>query len=221
MSVKGSRKKHAKRVGRPRREGLDPGVKAPTALGGSPVSLPPPDASPLPSSLSTLPPAQDAPIPAQARPYWTLAPNSPSKAKALAIVAQRAAGLEDEDIAKNIGISVNTIRTLLFRAGKNGWLSQDATLYDPKDRFEYQVGHKVVRNLEQALDSDDPRVRAKTAMHLTDYVLQAKTAEGVVGPQLVPPTMIAIRVEQVNTGPIREGTVFGVPAFVDGETVDS
>ena len=221
MSVKGSRKKHAKRVGRPRREGLDPGVKAPTALGGSPVSLPPPDASSLPSSLSTLPPAQDAPIPAQARPYWTLAPNSPSKAKALAIVAQRAAGLEDEDIAKNIGISVNTIRTLLFRAGKNGWLSQDATLYDPKDRFEYQVGHKVVRNLEQALDSDDPRVRAKTAMHLTDYVLQAKTAEGVVGPQLVPPTMIAIRVEQVNTGPIREGTVFGVPAFVDGETVDS
>lgn len=223
MAGSSSRKKRAKRVGRPRREGLNPAVQAPIVSGASPASLPPQGGDS--TALSSLPTSRTpwlAPehLPgAPTRPSWKLPEDSPAKAKAFAIIALRAAGEDDGAIAGQLGISPKSISSILYKAGKNGWLDQDATLYDPKDRFEYQIGHKVVRNIEQALDDSDMDRRTTVALKMAEYTLP-KRAEVGVGPQL-PSALIAIRIEQVDTGPVREGTVFGVPAFVEGETLAS
>lgn len=216
MAIKGSRKKRAKRVVR-RREGLTPNVRPTAGLVTSPTSLPPLDEDPQPSALSTLPAI--LPLPGATLPAWKLPDHSKVKAKALMIVALRAAGEDDTAIAEKMGISVKTIPSTLYRAGQNGWLNQDASLYDPKDRFEYRVGHKVVRNLEQALDDPDMKLRTKVALEMAEYTLQKRGDQG--GPAtLAPPMAIAIKIEQVNTGPVREGTVHGVGAFIEGETAE-
>ena len=210
-----TRKKRAKRVGRPRREGLDPSVGAPVS-GSSPASLPPlgVDSTALTAPISL----SEGSLPAPQRPQELTEAQYAAKARALQIVAHRAAGLEDEAIAAQMGISPKSIGNMLYRAGQMGWLSQDASLYDPKDRFEYQVGHKVIDRLSEALDSLDPRTRTTTALKLTEFVLQRKGDASSAAPQL-PPAIVAIKIEHVNTGPIREGTVKGVAAFLEGETV--
>lgn len=157
-----------------------------------------------------------AAVPAWAR----LSEDSQIKDTAIQIYLMRGAGMTDEAIAQNLGLAVKTLHGYLYRAGKNGWL--DDLLFDPKDRLEHKAMHKVIRNLEEALD-DDTRAYATGQKVKTQVAL--KIAENTLFPKLAPqggtssPTMIGVKVQIVGGAAtqVREGTVNAAPAYIEGE----
>ena len=143
--------------------------------------------------------------------------NSLVRKKVMAIVALRLDGKNTDEIADILNVKPATIRQYMFLAGKNGWLSKVAV--DPNDRLEHEIAHKVVRNLDEMLDSGDEDRRDAATM---------KTAEGMlfkrfqVDAQAPPPmAVIGIRIETVAGLPneTREGTTGGNPRFVDGQVI--
>lgn len=169
------------------------------------------------SAEASLTPIVAAKPPAKPRDRTKLPSNSLVRQKVLAIIAGRVAGKSTEDIAAELNITEGSVRQYMWLAGRNGWLKKQAV--DPKDRLEFEIAHKVVRNLDEMLDSDDEARRDHATI---------KTAEGMLFKQFAdaasatpPVTMIGVRVEVVpgaNTQ-IREGTTGGAGHFVEGETV--
>jgi hypothetical protein len=133
----------------------------------------------------------------------------------MTILTMRVAGLSDEDIAKDMGLSQGTIRNYLYLAGRNGWLTAEA-ISNPVDTIEYSMLHKVVRNLDASLDSEDKDERARVTDKLFDATLAKHWAPVAAGPQQ---TLVAIRIEHPAGPPqqVREGTVQGLSAWTDGE----
>lgn len=157
--------------------------------------------------------------PPKPRDRTVLPSNSVVRQKVLAIIAMRLDGKTSDEIATTLGLSAASIRQYMWLAGRNGWLKKKAV--DPKDRLEFEIAHKVVRNLDEMLDSPNEERRDQATM---------KTAEGLLFKQMVseasgppPLTMIGVRVEVVpgTNAQIREGTTGGEGHYVEGETVDS
>lgn len=145
--------------------------------------------------------------------------DSPVRVTALKIVTMRAAGLSDEEIAKGLGIAKSTLYSYVYKAGKNGWLDFD----DPKDQLEYQLMHKVVRNLDQALDDEyrnektGEQVKTRVALEMAAGALYPKlagAAQVTTGPALVG---IKIQIVGGDPGTMREGTIMGGADYIDVE----
>ena len=206
------------------------------------VSLPLPDAEP-PSSLPVLytckcgtkltSPRLDCPIcerltppearvPAGVPPHAYIAEGSQIGEAGVRIYVMRAAGIPDEAIAKALNLSVKTLSGYVYKAGRNGLL--DDVLHEPKERLEYAVLHKVVRNLEEGLE-DDHR-NEKTGLQVKTHVA-LKIAEGALFPRVQQQAiggtnmLMGIKIEVVNgePGEVREGTVLEAPAYAEGEEV--
>lgn len=212
-----SRKKKG-RKGRPRT--LGPKVKT---LGLAP-SLPPVPIAETPQAA----PSSTAPVKWTERPpvghpdrSWYLPDNSEVRPKAMQIIAMRLSGMEDAQIAKEMGISEKSISPYVYRATRNGWLDID---YDPKQRLQFQLMHKVVRNIEEGLDS--PRILATGMLERTAVTL--KVAEHTLfkefdnqAPQETRSTIVQVNVVMPD-GPrqtIRADTTGGTPAYIDAEVV--
>lgn len=139
--------------------------------------------------------------------------------KAVKAFLMRRAGIDDADIAAALNISRKTISDYIYRAGKAGVLAE--LLDDPRDTLEYVLLNKVVRNINESLDST--RVlqtgmpeRAATALKVAEHTLFPKTQ----GPaQQTSNNVMGIKIEIVQGAPtvIREGTVAGAPGYIDGE----
>ncbi len=163
-------------------------------------------------------------INAAARPAWWLPPDSKVRRVALLIMAMRMGGMEDVEIAKELGISKNSIGPYIYRAGKNGWLDLSA----PRERLEITLAQKAVNNLEEMLDDatvleKGQRVVKQEATHrLLEGTLYKQIAEPKQQVQQSQTTVVAIRVEQPPGPPqqIREDTMGGVPAYIDAEKAD-
>ena len=132
----------------------------------------------------------------------------------------RSTGLPEEQIAQILGLSPKTLPGYLYKAGKMGWL--DEFLVEPRERLEYAVMHKVIRNLDESLDSTgllQTGMQEKTAVAL-------KIAEGALYPRLQQnpgsqnSMMMGIKIEVVGGEPqkIREGTVIEAPAYTEAES---
>lgn len=193
------RKKTAKRV---------PAKKTKAAPAVTSAHLPL-QALPAPASLA---PVKPAPKP---RDRTILPANSLIRQKVLAIISMRVAGQDTPDIAKALGISERSVNQYMWLAGKNGWLKKHAV--DPADRMEFELQHKVVRNLDEMLDSDSEERRDHATLEVAKGTLFKKmTAEGNAVP---PVTMIGVRVEIVpgSNMTIREGTTGGSGHYIEGE----
>lgn len=198
-----SRSMRGGRPGRPRHLGpatLTPASAAP--------SLPPVAAEP-----SQMPPLTK-------RPAWQLNDDSKVRTTALQIIAMRIAGMEDVEIAKALNISPKSISPYVYRAGRNGWLDID----NPKERLQYQVMHKVVRNLDAALDSQailNTGMKESTAVTLkvAEGTLFKQFAETPTGP--VQQAIVAIKIEMPQGAPqqMREDTIGGLPSHVEAEVL--
>lgn len=212
-----SRKKKARR-GRPRV--LGPKAPKPKAAA---LSLPPVPGDETSQDTSSTP-RKWTERPPEGHPdrSWYLPDNSKVRTIALQIIAMRINGMEDEEIATALKISKNSISPYIYRATKNGWLDID---YDPKQRVQLQVMHKVVRNLEEGLDSRrvlNTGMGERTAVAL-------KIAEGTIfktfgdeGQQRQGSTVVAVQIVMPD-GPrqvIREETTGGTPAYVDATVVE-
>ena len=152
------------------------------------------------------------------QPNWWLPEDSKIKKIAQLIVAMRLSGHESSEIAKTFGLTQGTLNHYVYRAGKMGWLNID----NAKAAVEYELLPKVIRNLHQGLDSTailNTGMRESNAMAL-------KIAEGTIfkdfdpqGPLQQQQTVVAIKIEMPQ-GPqqqVREGTLGGTPAFVEGD----
>jgi predicted transcriptional regulator len=143
--------------------------------------------------------------------------NSLIRQKVMAIIAMRVDGKETSEIAKALSISEKSVGQYMWLAGKNGWLKRNAV--DPTDRLQYEIAHKVVRNLDEMLDSDSEERRDHATLEVAKGTIFKQVADVNAAPPL---TMIGVRVEVVqgaNTA-IREGTTGGTAHYIDGETLD-
>jgi len=175
---------------------------------------------PTPAVESALVPSSDTVTPTAPepeRPSWYLPPDSKVRAIALQAIAMRIAGMEDDVIAKSLGISKGSISPYIYRAGKNGWLDID----NPNLRLEYAVMHKVVRNLDLGLDATGRMAnglaeKTHIALEIAKGTMFKRYDETPQGAQQN--TMVAIHIEMPAGAPqvVREGTVGGTPAFLEG-----
>jgi predicted transcriptional regulator len=148
-------------------------------------------------------------------------PDSSVRSKVYQILAMRVEGVSEEEIATAMGLKPATISQYMWIAGRSGWLGDMA---NPKDKLQYEMMHKVVRNLDTALDDDS---RLRTGMPVkTDVAL--KVAEGTLFKQFseekgsaVQTNLLSIRVvvEGGEKPQVREDAIGGMPAYVEGETV--
>lgn len=150
-------------------------------------------------------------------PNYRMSDDSIVRTHALKIVAMRAAGITDDQIAVALKLSKQTISGYLYKAGKNGWLNFD----DPKDSLEYQVLHKVVRNLDELLDSADEKTKQEVTLKTAEGTLFKKFGVDSNANQ-APQTIVGVKVEIVGgtTQTVREGTVMGSGKYLDAEPVE-
>jgi hypothetical protein len=157
-----------------------------------------------------------------AKPGWWLPPDSKVRRISLQIIAMRLAGMEDEEIAHDLGISPKSIRPYVYRAGKNGWLNLDS----PRERLEIAIANKAVDKLEEMLGDDRVLSRGEK---IISHEAAIETLKGTVFktfgepvPQQQAQTVVAVKIEMpegaVQT--IREDTTGGTPAYVGDDHVD-
>lgn len=142
--------------------------------------------------------------------------------KAQQIVALRIAGHSRDDIALLLNIKPASVNQYMYVAGKNGWLETE----DPNDELEYNLAHKVVGNLDELLTH-------RNVLGLPDRETTLETAKGIGlfkvhdgrndAPQQQ--NVLSIVIETPGNGNgnlprVRAGTTAGVPAYVDGQTID-
>lgn len=126
----------------------------------------------------------------------------------------RSAGMEDEEIGKLLGIGKRTVSDYVHKAGKNGWL--EALIDDPKDKLEYSILHKVVRNIDELIEGRDKETTLEVFKQtLGKRFAEAAPVEANKGNQLT------VNIVMPNGGPaeIREGTTGGTPAYIDVEPI--
>lgn len=134
------------------------------------------------------------------------------------ILAMRLAGMPDKDIADYLKISPKSIGPYIYKAGKNGWIQE---FTNPRETIEAGLMHKVLRNLDSALDDD---ARNEKTMMPVKTAVALKIAEGTVFKDFEPAaaappaqmTAVSIRIERTDPIPIREGTIGGTPHFIEG-----
>lgn len=153
--------------------------------------------------------------------FRTIPKNSLMRKKAMAILAMRLAGHTTDEIAADLQITSATIRQYMYVAGKQGWISRKGSqLPAPEDQIEYQLAHKVVRNLDEMLDSPDPEIRNNATLETAKGTIFKKFDQS--NEQLVPPSMVlAIKIEIPAGAPaeMREGTIGGKPRWIDAEVI--
>ena len=142
--------------------------------------------------------------------------------KAVKIVVLRSAGLSDEEIGPLVHLNPRSLPGYVYRAGRNGWLKD--LLDTPKDRMEYQVFHKVVQRIDEALNS---KTTLKTGMKECTAVALEVGKGSLYGvhddaPVATASAIIGVKVEIVGgTQPMREGTVVGTSQYVESTPVES
>jgi transposase len=155
------------------------------------------------------------------KPSWYLPPDSKVRVVALNILALRAAGKSDDEIAKELQISPKSISPYVYRAAKNGWLTADT----PTDRVKYELLNRVIDRLGEGLEDGTRHVtsgmRVRTAVAM-------KMAEGTIfkefdqqGSGVMPSTVVAVQVIMPEGArqTMREDTIGGTPNYVDGDVV--
>lgn len=189
-----------------------------------PPSLPPvAEAQTLPIPASTdvaITPAK--PLPGTTVPgstWWKAPPNSKIRKTAMKIVAMRLGKFADADIAIALGLaSAAVVRGYVHRAYKNGWLTEP--LDDPKDQIEYEILHKVVRNMHEALDAPEDERRDKMTVEVAKGTI-FKSFDQTAGATAQPMNVLAIKIQMPEGAQVavREGTMGGRPAYLEGEVV--
>ena len=124
---------------------------------------------------SSLPPTPDqGPAPPLAKPKYLIEKNSVVRKKAVAIVAMRAQGFSTEEIATELRIKPASVSHYVWQATKSGFLLNrrgESLFTDPKDRIEFELAHKAVRNMNEFLDSTNTRVRKEFTLEIAKGAL--------------------------------------------------
>lgn len=193
------------------------------------LSLPPAPADAAPTLPTPYPDPVMVPV---KKPIQVMERNSVMRKKAVAIVAMRAAGYTTEEIATELKIKPGSVATYVYQATRAGFLvnrSGSNMLADPKDQLEFQLSHKIVRNLSAALDNkpittDDGEImrlsktQRETTMEIAKGTLFKRfdTPKEVAAPSM---NVLSVKIEMPTTGGVdaRHGAIGGVGAYTEGE----
>jgi predicted transcriptional regulator len=187
-------------------------------------SLPPAlqDADPTPSEHSLV-----GPVPSEkTKKNWrkhTMTKDGVMRKKAVAIMAMRANGYTDDEIAKELHLKKATLHVYLHRAVRSGFLmNKEGSMFsDPADRLQYELANKAVDNLKDMLDSNEILHRGDKSVRMEATKL---VAEGVlfkrfdqVKEAAQPVNVLQIKIEGTH-GNI-DVSAGGAPGYIDGETI--
>lgn len=175
------------------------------------------------AQMSLVPANSPVPVPTpEDRKPWERPSDSKQKQKVAQILILKAGGKKGPEIAELMGTSEGYIRHLLWLAGKNGWFTED-DLVDPADKLAYETVHKVVRNINLALDGQELKqgqqeMTIETAKGLG--VFKNHSATKVEGTMTLPSLSIKIELPDVKgERPLPADIAGGAPAYVEGEVV--
>ena len=155
----------------------------------------------------------------------TIEKGSLVRKKALAIVAMRAQGYTSDEIAAELKVKVATLSTYVHRAVKSGFLVNkrgESLLADPRDQVEYELAHKVVRNLGVLLDCGDLKTQKEVTLEVAKGTLFKKFDQQVNAP-LPNMNVLSLRIEMprgADTITVREGSIGGKPMYIEGDTTN-
>lgn len=170
-------------------------------------------------------PAKEAPAKS---PRWERPSNSKQKAKVAQILIHKANGKKGPEIAELMGTTEGYVRHLLWLAGKNGWFTEE-DLVDPAERLVYDTSHKIVRNINKALDGEELKPgQQEMTIEAAKGIGLWKNHSAVKQEGVMQIPVLAIKVELPPTGdappaPSRE-FAGGTPAYgaiTEGEIVDA
>ena len=199
---------------------------------GTPLDVPSPSPA---ATLSRVTTAEGSPLPIPAKRKRRRLPKLPKDSKvyktALSVIALRAQGVKSSDIAQQLGYAEQTIHTYLKRAHRKGWIDLHS-FDDPDDQLEYVLKHKIVRNLDAALDEKEIDKDGVATERMTHRAFEV-ALEGAKGTGLFKQHQVVKGDTQTNVGValrvqvempplptsgntslvVRPGTVGGAPAL--------
>lgn len=208
-------------------------------------------ADPLPASSSSglapvsVPPTLKSREPITARrglakrlPTLKRKPPKASKIRKLVHItlAMRAQGLDYAEISEATGKSVNTIKTYMHKANREGWISLDS-FEDPQDKLDLILRSQAVQNIHAVLGekvgkaddidrfADKPSARALDASleiaKGTGMLKQHQAIKSESASTLGVALKVQVEMPKLGDSPlqIREGSIGGQPAF-DAEIVE-
>lgn len=195
-----------------------------TVASTRPKSLPPSGSSQdvtTPSTAIAVPEGASAPA---EKKWWTRDKGTLAYERAMQILAMRAAGLEDKEIASSLKITPQSVWNYCYLAGKNEWITDE--LMNAKDTVEFKILPKAMRVIEEGLDDEHRnektgfQVKQQIALKMAELSLGRQFEDGNAAKSVS--NVIAIRIEQPPGVPmvIREGTIGGTPAYQDAEVAD-
>ena len=186
------------------------------------------------SSLPPTPSRVPAPPTTLTNP-WKIEKHSVVRKKAVAIVAMRAQGYSTDEIAHELKIRPRSVHNYVYLATKSGFLTNKKGSFfaDPKDSIEFELAHKVVRNLNAALDDEPITVESGEIKPINKVIYEAtmELAKGSLFKRFDQPKdtaalpsmqVLAIKIDMPTTGDttVREGSIGGTPIY-EGSVDDS
>jgi hypothetical protein len=112
-------------------------------------------------------------------------------------------GITNIEVARRLGISTQSLNSLISKASREGWLVFD----DPIDSIDFQLIPKVMKNLNTLLDQVDRTTTLETAKGTI-----FKSYQNAKGISDTIQTVLALKLEAVPTDTrVVEGQVVGMP----------
>ena len=129
-----------------------------------------------------------------------------ARARVTEYLAYRTAGVKtQQEIAEKMGIARRTLQTLLWRAGKEGWL----VYTDPTERFEQEIIPHVVDNIAHFIKQKDRTMTIEAAKGAGIF----KSHQAVKVESDQPQTVLALKIETAPQMDVKvaAGQIVGTP----------
>lgn len=142
-------------------------------------------------------------------------PESKMRANVERALLLKLGGKTYKEAAVELGISYGYLRQCLYHAGKEGWLQSS----DVEDTLQFSTVHKIVRNINTALDGEDADKRQEMTIEAAKGLGLFKKHEVVSNDQAPAMMALSVKIEQPSGDEpeLAVGAVGGTPAYVDAE----
>ena len=150
-------------------------------------------------------------------------PYESQRRNAIEAMRLRGEGLGNAEIAKHLGYkNARTVQDLLYHAGSKGWLITS----DVEEHLTYVTAHKIVKNIDKALDQSDGLSASQLEMTIAaakgrGFFKHYESTKSEGAPQSL---ILGVKIEVTGAGAgvkvlPEDGTIGGAPNYEEGELV--
>lgn len=113
-------------------------------------------------------------------------------------------GITNAEVAKRLGITAGTLNTIIYKAGREGWLRYE----NPLDRIENEIIPKAIQNLSEFLDEKDKQATLETLKGTAFPVYRESKGAGEAQQ-----TVLALKIETAEPVDVKvlSGQIVGTP----------